>query len=174
MPWSSGWHLLSCTGRREQKKRRTKKKDIHPHKFFLRHTCDSVPVQSRDANFKNHTAQFQVQPVYQCVAIWFVVVYIFPCWEARHLLKWQSGSLHANWLLLWNPNLPSYQILQVSTNSFNHINTLKKKTPKLWKRMGKLLEYLFSTSNKPNKLLIKQAVCHLQQLELFVRTACSS
>lgn len=68
--------------------------------------------------------------------------------------------------------LPNFA--KVSTNSFNHINTLKKKTPKLWKRMGKLLEYLFSTSNKPNKLLIKQAVCHLQQLELFVRTACSS
>lgn len=112
--WSSGWHLLSCTGRKEQKKRKIKKKDIYPHKFFLRHTCDSVPLQSRDANFKNHIAQFQVQPVYQCVVIWVVLVYIFQCWEARHLLKWQSGCLHANWLLLWNPNLLAYQILQKS------------------------------------------------------------
>lgn len=46
------------------RKRKNEKKDKHLHKFFLRPASDSVPVQSRDANFKNH--QFQVQPVYQC------------------------------------------------------------------------------------------------------------
>lgn len=34
---------------------------------FFGHISSSAPVQSSDANFKKHTAQFQVQPVYrQC------------------------------------------------------------------------------------------------------------
>lgn len=152
------YSAVSCTGKGEQNKEKCRKKVKSTQILFEARLWFSPSTKQRCKPQKPHCPVSSSTCLSMC---WHLILssLCFSMLRGKTSTKVTIRILTCKLAPYMKPTK-----LSKNFNKFLQSQKLKKKTPKLWKRMGKLLEYLFSTSNKT------KTVCHSHQLELLVRT----